>query len=151
LDTRSGTHRAPQEICNHPCNCDRCQQCSILLHIASKSCRLINVSVTSAIPHDSLSVVHIQLSLTGSDSSPHSSTTLPRVQSCAVPSSSYLGSLLDFLIGFGENKFNVAGVRHVGVDLYIISTSPKRDSKISYLYLHDREHDMYDGAAWVLG
>ena len=57
--------------------------------------------------------------------------------------------LLDGLVGLGEDELNVAGVRHVGVDLRPGQWAVTGVSKLNHL--RDREHGMCGGAAWGPG
>lgn len=61
-----------------------------------------------------------------------------------------LGTLLDLLIGLGEDELDVAGVGHVGVDLEkSLADGRKKNAKTSNI--HDREHGKCGGGPWEPG
>lgn len=67
------------------------------------------------------------------------------------------GGLLDLLIGLGEDKLDVAGVGHVGVDLEekgqpsFFAEKKKKPKTNLRGNVHDREHGRCDGDPWGPG
>lgn len=61
------------------------------------------------------------------------------------------GTLLDLLIGLGEDELDVAGVGHVGVDLKrkLVQASKKKPAVKKNV--HDREHGKCGGDPWGPG
>lgn len=88
--------------------------------------------------------------LCGSDSLAAESTTLSRAQ-VGVLADNGLG-LLNDLLTLGKDQLDVAGVRHVGVDLYVESVLVffVCQDRISF-NIHDRGHGKYVCAAWGPG
>lgn len=94
--------------------------------------------------------------LGGGDGLAHASTTLSGVQAVLTTSNS-LG-LLDDLLSLGEDKLDVAGVGHVGVDLghkmsaqLLIGPHSDFVGAVLSVNVHDRGHGKFVGAAWGPG
>ena len=91
------------------------------------------------------------LCLTLSNGSPSSSTTLPRVQSQFLTMNSG-GRFLHNFLTFSQDHLDVAGIRHVRIDLTksvnITTISHKSEFRLHLLY---RAHDRYASFAWELG
>lgn len=91
-------------------------------------------------------------------------TPLPRVQPLLLQLHA-LRALLHYLFAFREDQFDVAWVRHVGVDLFIQRLSALTNmrtfckdgvgvwicSKGEERDIRDHEHDTYGDAAWAPG
>lgn len=88
-----------------------------------------------------------------SDRPPQLRTTLSRIQPLFLHFH-HLRTLLHHLFGFSQDKFDVAWVRHVGVDL---SPTPNNQSPSKQARgwrkndLHDHERDTCDDAVWAPG
>ncbi len=59
--------------------------------------------------------------------------------------------LLDGLLSLGEDELDVAGVRHVGVDLFRLVSQSLSVTSSTWDHIRGREHGTSGGAAWGPG